>query len=219
MPDSNMMLTNGEPVPADDSHTAVDPSTGQQRGYVVLTPEERAKGFVRPVRTKYVHAGKEMCGVILGDWHDSSNLYGDGAKTICGGAVGHDGEHGHAGDQKVFVATAAEIERLRRTGRYKGCGAVTWMGNALAETYARQPDFYSGTFCATCRKHFHLDEFEWEDGEPMDVSLQPAWHEREQRRRQALKKAQKALNRAEWEARRAALRRELARLEAEEPKE
>lgn len=30
------------------------------------------------------------------------------------------------------------------------------MGNALAETYARQPNFYSGTFCVGCKAHFPL---------------------------------------------------------------
>jgi len=37
-------------VPVDDSHKQIDPTTGQQKGYVVLTAEERAKGFVKPVR-------------------------------------------------------------------------------------------------------------------------------------------------------------------------
>jgi hypothetical protein len=32
---------------------------GQQNGYVVLAEEERAKGFIRPVRRSYVHA---KCG-------------------------------------------------------------------------------------------------------------------------------------------------------------
>jgi hypothetical protein len=44
------------------------------------------------------------------------------------------------------------------------CGAVTTMGRKLSETYARDPSFYSGTFCATCRTHFPLDQFHWLDG-------------------------------------------------------
>lgn len=35
--------------------------SGQQKAYVVLTEEERAKGFVRPVRNSYVH---DKCGVL-----------------------------------------------------------------------------------------------------------------------------------------------------------
>ena len=41
------------------------------------------------------------------------------------------------------------------------------MGQALAETYARNPYFYSGTFCCRCRAHFPVGEdgeFVWEDG-------------------------------------------------------
>lgn len=93
-------LTDGSPVTPD--HREIDPTTGQQKGYVVLSAEERAKGFVRPVRSSYVH---------------------------------------------------------------EKCGAVTTMGRSLAETYARQPDFYTGTFCCACRAHFTVGkdgEFVWD---------------------------------------------------------
>lgn len=69
--------------------------------YLVLSEEERRKGYVRPLRTTYVH-------------------------TVC--------------------------------------GAVTTMGLAIAETYARKPDFYGGTFCVRCSQHRPLSEFVWEDG-------------------------------------------------------
>lgn len=94
-------LTDGRQVYPE--HRNLKPN-GQQQDYVVLAEEERAKGFVRPVRRTYVH-------------------------------------------QK--------------------CGAATTMGQTLAETYARQPDFYSGTFCVACGKHFPVGadgEFVWEDG-------------------------------------------------------
>lgn len=93
------VLTDGSPVT--DDHRELLPS-GQQKGYVVLSEEERSKGFVRPVR---------------------------------------------------------------RTYRHLTCGNTTSMGTALAETYARDPEFYSGTFCCTCGAHFPLDQFVWpEDG-------------------------------------------------------
>jgi hypothetical protein len=81
--------------------------TGMQRCYLVLSEDERAKGFVRAVRQSYVHA--------------------------------------------------------RDLG---GCGAVTTMGLAIAETYARDPHFYGGTFCASCGDHFKVGpfgEFRWYD--------------------------------------------------------
>lgn len=55
MSEEKRILSDGNSVPKDYSHTEIDPSTGMQKGYVVLTPEERAKGFVRPVRTVYYH--------------------------------------------------------------------------------------------------------------------------------------------------------------------
>lgn len=75
---------------------------GQQEKYLVMSEEERALGFVRPVRRAYIH-------------------------TVC--------------------------------------GAVTVMSRALAETYAREPEFYDGTYCAGCRTHFPVGEhgnFVWD---------------------------------------------------------
>lgn len=94
-------LTDGRQVYPE--HRNLKPN-GQQQDYVVLAEEERAKGFVRPVRRTYVH---------------------------------------------------------------EKCGSATTMGQTLAETYARQPDFYSGTFCVGCGKHFPVGadgEFVWDDG-------------------------------------------------------
>jgi hypothetical protein len=71
---------------------------GMQDKYLVLSEEERKKGFVRPVRTSYVH---------------------------------------------------------------NTCGTKTTMGQALAETYARDPKFYGATYCVECKAHFPVGE----DGE------------------------------------------------------
>ena len=90
-------MTDGSPI--DPNHREIRPDTGMQKGYVVLCPEERAKGFVRPYRNSYKHVK---------------------------------------------------------------CGAVTAMGKEIAETYARKPDFYSGTYCVGCAAHFPLAEFTWE---------------------------------------------------------
>src|SRR5688572_937339 len=94
-------LTTGEPVTPD--HREINPATGQQKGYVVLAAEERAKGFVRPVRKTY---------------------------------------------------------------RHLTCNTTTSMSLPLAETYARKPSFYDGTFCHHCMEHFPVDQFVWTaDGE------------------------------------------------------
>jgi hypothetical protein len=95
---SARQLSGGGEVTADHRELK---ENGQQKGYVVLTPAERAKGFVRPFRDAY---------------------------------------------------------------RHLKCGAITTMSRDIAETYARDPGFYSGTFCTTCRGHFPVGEngeFTW----------------------------------------------------------
>lgn len=93
---SARQLSGGGPVTKD--HREIKPESGQQKGYIVLTPAERAKGFVRPFRDAY---------------------------------------------------------------RHLKCGKITTMSRDIAETYARDPGFYNGTFCTTCRAHFPVGE----DGE------------------------------------------------------
>jgi hypothetical protein len=89
-------LSGGKPET--DDHREINPETGMQKGYVVLTQNERSKGFVRSFRDAY---------------------------------------------------------------RHLTCGKITTMARDIAETYARDPYFYSGTFCTTCRGHFPVGE----DGE------------------------------------------------------
>jgi len=84
-------------VPEGRSHRELR-DDGQQLAYLVLSDDERAKGFVRPLRMSYIH-------------------------TVC--------------------------------------GTVTSMSRHIAETYARQPDFYTGTFCVNCKTHKPLNEFQW----------------------------------------------------------
>lgn len=56
---SDTTLTDGSPVTKD--HRELNPETGMQRGYIVLSDEERAKGFIRPVRRSYIHL---TCGTM-----------------------------------------------------------------------------------------------------------------------------------------------------------
>ena len=43
-----------------------------------------------------------------------------------------------------------------------GCGTVTTMSLALAETYAREPTFYGATYCTGCSRHLEIGEFVWD---------------------------------------------------------
>jgi hypothetical protein len=59
------------------------------------------------------------------------------------------------------------VRPYRDSYRHLACGAVTTMGRAIAETYARQPHFYGSTYCVSCRMHRPVGEhgeFEWLDG-------------------------------------------------------
>lgn len=94
-------------------HGADTEPQDQHEVYLVLSEEERAKGFVRPLYRSYIH---------------------------------HDPE----------------------------CGAVTTMGLALCETYARSPSFYGATFCCRCRLHRPVGlegEFTWVDERGNDTHV------------------------------------------------
>lgn len=135
--------------------TTIDAATGMQRDYLVLSEEERAKGFVRPVRCSYVHVGNG------GPKHATRGLTDD--------------ERARFGTEEFALFEEYPESELPRSGKYwtknelaraTACGATTTMGRALGETYARSPSFYSGTFCSHCRAHFPVGrdgEFIWED--------------------------------------------------------
>jgi hypothetical protein len=121
----------------------------QAPAYLVLSEEERAKGFVRPVRDSYRHAGKPGPSFPLRDLTAEEAVY--------------------AGD---FIAFEVYPDSMApRTGRFwsqadldavgKGCGAVTTMARPLAETYAREPRFYGATYCVGCCMHKAVAEFRW----------------------------------------------------------
>ena len=58
------------------------------------------------------------------------------------------------------------VHPVRRTYRHLTCGTTTTMGQAIAETYAANPRFYSGTYCVYCRGHFPVGkhgEFVWDN--------------------------------------------------------
>lgn len=113
-------LTDGSPVTPD--HRAIDPRTGQQRGYVVLSAEERARGFVRPLRRTYTHVGSSGPKYPLRDLTPEEKE-----------------RHADRGYVKFELYPESESPT---TGRYwtqaqldrhgRGCGGDTSMGVALA---------------------------------------------------------------------------------------
>lgn len=126
-----MCTTTGEPVEKVRAEQVEE--TGQHKGYIVLCPDERAKGFVRPYRDAYKHVGRI---VACAHYQRPEGVMG-GPCLACG---------------------ASQPKHTQPRG---GCGAVTTMGRALSETYARDPSFYGATFCVTCNKHLPVAEFVW----------------------------------------------------------
>lgn len=143
-------LTDGSPVTPD--HRELKPN-GQQKGYVVLSEEERAKGFVRPVRRTYIHTGirpKYPLRDLTPEEHERYDQF-------------HYVKYEQYPDAKGSVVGRYWTEEQLNSG----CGGATTMAPSIAETYARDPHFYGATFCCHCRKHFAVGEsgeFLWEDG-------------------------------------------------------
>lgn len=75
------------------------------------------------------------------------------------------------GQQRDHVVLS-EVERakgfirpVRRSYVHEACGGVTYMPEAIAETYARQPTYYGATFCCRCGAYFPVGangEFVWD---------------------------------------------------------
>lgn len=150
---SKITLTDGAAVTPE--HREIDPATGMQKGYVVLSAEERARGFVRPVRRTYKHVGIRPKYPVRDLNEEERQLYADeayvkyeeypeGSPESVRGAIGQ-------------FWTAADLN--------SGCQKTTTMSVPLAETYARDPGFYSATYCATCLTHFPLEQFVWDGTE------------------------------------------------------
>lgn len=135
---------------------------GMNEAYLVLSEEERAKGFVRPVRLAYRHVGRAICGdrsVDLGKDPPDGKVY------ACSGQPGHEGDH----DSWLPVT-----EHEATIGVVGGCGAVTSMALEIAETYARNPTFYGATYCCHCRTHLPVGaygEFAWVDSDGSELPL------------------------------------------------
>lgn len=77
---------------------------------------------------------------------------------------------GPDGMQAAYLVLSEEdrlagfVRPVRRTYVHLKCGRATTMAQAIAETYARDPRFYSGTFCSGCGTHFPVGpngEFVW----------------------------------------------------------
>jgi hypothetical protein len=156
----NMGLTTD---PNDSCLKAGRKEEGQNTCYLVLSEEERAKGFVRPYRESYVHVGKmpHYKGVwYMLDEEKKKEFPGKDYVAVMTVILNESGDP--VGGSYV---TQEELDAWKAGKRVGGCGTSTRMGSAIAETYARNPSFYGATFCIGCNTHLPVEEFFWQGTE------------------------------------------------------
>jgi hypothetical protein len=142
------MGTTTDPTDPRLGHGVDNEPREQHETYLVLSEYERARGFVRPYRDTYEHVGLQPKYPVRDLTQEEKDRHGTSfikfeqyPDDVGGAAIGR-------------FWTREELET-------HGCGAVTVMGVALAETYARSPYFYGATYCVGCRKHRPVGEFVW----------------------------------------------------------
>ena len=130
--------------------------TGMQKAYLVLSDDERKRGWVRPLRRSYTHVGP------TGPQHPLRDLTGEETTRYMEyGYVKYEDYEGEEGKPLGRFWTQAQLDKVGN-----GCRVSTKMGLELCETYAKQPSFYGRTFCVGCREHLDVEEFVWdEDGQ------------------------------------------------------
>lgn len=155
-----MSLTTDKNNP--DLHK-VDSSSGQNKAYLILSDEERKKGFIRPVRRSYRHTGKGIDGTkmipIDEYFRQYPDEYSSERQKIYKEKYGYVGYIPAPKNDSPIVG-----QFITKKDLYPGCGVVTTMSIELAETYARDAKFYGATFCTGCGAHLPVDEFVWEGG-------------------------------------------------------
>lgn len=152
------VTTDGRtPAPGFEDAPAPQPigSNGQHVAYWVLSEEERAKGFVRPVRRSYRHVGPG------GPLHPLRDLTTEESERYR--IYGYVKFEVYPESESPLTGRFWTEEGLAKIGG--GCGTVTGMGLALSETWARDISYYGSTFCYGCGVHLPVNEFRWtEDG-------------------------------------------------------
>ncbi len=128
---------------------------GQHADHYVLSPEERAKGFIEPVRLAYRHIGIPAALNPLRPLTDEELQRYE--------------PYGYVAYEAYSDAGSAVVGRYWTQAQIvavgMGCGKVTSMPRPIAETYARDPGYYGSTFCCGCGTYLPVGaqgEFVWD---------------------------------------------------------
>lgn len=144
---------NPDNAPVPNSATRPD---GQHVDHWTMCPGEIIRqGFQRPVRLKYQHVGisgpryplRNLTPQERESWGEDFAKYEPYPPGAHGSALGH-------------LWSQADLDKIGR-----GCGVVTSMPVAIAETYAASPGFYGSTFCCGCGTYLPVGkrgEFVWD---------------------------------------------------------
>lgn len=102
--------------------------------------------FVRPVRTDYKHVG-------IRPKHPTRPLTAEEEERYK--------DYGYLFYEDYGTEEGASGRFWTKEQLNSGCGAITTMGLALAQTYAQKPSFYGATFCVGCHTHHPVEQFVW----------------------------------------------------------
>lgn len=149
----------------DPNHPGINKTKedGQNEAYIILSEEERAKGFVRPVRKSYQHVGRKVDrdGTI----EPLEDHLHEGIEKYYGRDKGYVAYLKYPESRSPLAGSYIKQDELdafnNKADRVGGCMAITTMNEAIAETYARNPKFYGATFCTGCGTHLPVNEFIW----------------------------------------------------------
>lgn len=155
------MSTTTDPNDPDLGRGADAGPVPQNKKYLVLSPEELAKGFVRPLRFSYVHVGPLGPAAPVRDLTPEEHTEYERYGYVKWEEYGEDHPNKVRGSSLVGrYWTQAQLDAVG-----KGCNTVTKMDPIISATYARDPGFYGATYCIACRRHLPVGEFVWEGTE------------------------------------------------------
>lgn len=144
-------------ITSDKNHPDINVPAGpdqQNKVYLVLSDEELAQGFTRPLRSSYIHTGETFS-------------LGSTTRPLDAEQQERYNDYGYVLYEEYPSNGSPAVGRFwtqKMLDAQKGCGTLTIMADKLSATWARDPHFYGATWCCGCHQHLPVGQFTWEDG-------------------------------------------------------